>query len=164
MSALSLTLTGCTVSAAQVAADGKTINAALLAVAALEDANNARVAADIRMAAAAILVATANWQTGTPTDAIFSALEGAALAISGIDPNSKLGLLAAIAYVAIVTLRGLLPAPSPTLVARTSSKPNRYANTSATIPHRFGRSPEGDFKAKWNQTAKENNLMSAILP
>lgn len=154
LSVVTLSTTGCEVSAAQVKADGAAIAPALRSIAALEPA----MATQLNASADGIVAATANWTSGSATNVINSLAAGAEALLSGIDPNSPAAVFVAIAVTAMDVLLASIPPPTVTVDAvKVHTTPMKvYTGPRAVIKHHRGHSPEYDFKTTWNDAVKAN--------
>lgn len=125
-------------SAAQVQADGNAIATAINSIASLEQATDPGLAAKLAAAAQALQAATANWQTGSTIADIQTAANVVTTVLSAIPQTAMYAPLVAIATAAVeVLIANISNQPVPT-------------SAKSLVPHRFGRSVEGDFKAAWN--------------
>lgn len=160
--------TGCTgPTDAQVAADGAAIATALTNIANVYSVTAPAAAAQLKTYAADILSVTANWNSSTGIALFNSAANGAEIILAGIPQTKDFAPLIPIAVAAIdILVANLNPAATApaTLQAHVLAAPqgNPYRGR-ATIKHRMLRSPEGDFKATWNETAKANGLSNLAL-
>jgi hypothetical protein len=155
---------GCTANQAQeVAASGAAVSAALLSIAAIEQATNPTLAADLTTAATTLKSATANFQTGDSLAIINSAAAVAQTVLAEIPATSQYAPLVAIA---VAALDAILAATGNTSVAASAHtvsahtmvalSPSQQANLDlyreigkGKIKHRLFRSKSGDFEAAW---------------
>lgn len=170
LSMFTVPLTGCTITPAEVAADGQAISNALIAVGVVYP----QASADLDKAAAAVVAATSNWQTGSVTADINTALGGAEAVLSAIPQTSAVAQLIPIAVAAIDILIAAIPPPPVAATANVSvplaarAKPaNPYKLTpdqqKALVHHRMGRSPAGDMKTAWNAKGESIGLPQAKI-
>ena len=153
-------LAGCTVTPAQVAADGEAINTALIAIGVVYPA----AAVKLDAAGAAIVAATQNWTTGSTTALINDAAQAAEAVLAAIPQTATVALLIPIAIAAIDILINSIP-PPPVSVSNAhipfnAAHQNPYklslADQKKLITHQMLRSPAGDFKAAWNKVVAEH--------
>jgi hypothetical protein len=164
-STMMLTTTGCTVSAAQIQADGKALHEALLSVANIYTLTSPTAAANLVTAANALLAVTQNWQTGSSIAIFNDAANAVEVILAAIPQTAAIAPLIPIAVAALdILLANVNPKASNAVAlhAMASPKGNPYRGK-ATIKHRMGRSIEGDFKAAWNKAAAENRLGTVAL-
>ena len=152
-----LTMTACTLSDAQIAADGAAVAQACLSIAA-DPAIPAGIAQKLTTAAQALAAATANWQTGNPTAIIASLAAGVEVILAAIPVTAPFAMLVPIAVAAIEILISNIHTANPQLMAARAPIPDVYAH--AVIHHRLGRSPEGDFKAAWNELIEKHRELA----
>lgn len=165
--ACTLPVTGCSISNAQIAADGQAIATALTGIANVYQATNPTAATSLKTAAADILAATANWNGSTSLALFTSAADAAEIVMASIPQSAPFAALVPIAVAAIdVLVANLNPtATAPAVIsahALASPQGNPYRGR-VTIKHRVLRSPEGDFKAQWNQQAQASGLAQLSL-
>lgn len=146
-------LSGCTASAAQIQGDGAALAQALNSLAAVETTEgNTEAAANLTKAADAMLAATKNWSTGTPTAIITDAANVAEIALAAIPQTAAIAPFIPIAVAALDVLLANIPgaavAPNMRGVAPMYS--------SFVPAHKLGRSKRGDFIAAWNETVREH--------
>jgi hypothetical protein len=145
-----LPMTGCTVTDAQIRADAQAVAAAAGNIAVVLKATNPDLADKLSMAASALSAAAANYNTGSTTAIIETAAAAVEIALAAIPQTTAYAPLVAIAVAAIEVLLANLPQKDAVKAMAVPHEPNPYRGQ-ATIKHRFGRSPEGDLKAAWNE-------------
>ena len=151
----------CKISASQIAADGKAVGDAVLQIAALVQATDPTLAADLTSAANALISVTATWQSGGATAILIDAENGVIAVLNLIPLTAPFAAFVAIAFAALNLL-----------IANTTVQPQLTANymhdtklvlgeaetlgsTSpwygkAKIQHHFLHSPRQDFEQAWN--------------
>lgn len=144
------TTTGCAPTSAQIQADANAVAAAVQSVASLVVKTNAQVADKLSMAASALVAAVANWNTTSLTNDINTAANVIEVTLAAIPITAPYAGLVGIAVAAIEVLLANLPHNTVQAMALPQG-PNPYRGTK--IPHRFGRSIQGDLKAAWNAEA-----------
>lgn len=149
-------LTGCTVSQAQVVADGHAVSTALLSVAKIEAVTNPQAAENLTTASNALLAATSNWKPGSAVADINAAANAVEIVLAAIPQTAVFAPLVAIAVAALDVLIANTNSANPSV----SAVANVYRGK-AHIHHRFGRSKEGDFKAAWNAAVKANPALAS---
>jgi hypothetical protein len=165
VSTLLLGTTGCGVTPAQIQADGKALDEALLSIANVYTLTNPTAAANLVAAANALLAITQNWQTGSSIALFNDAANVVEVALAAIPQTAVFAPLVPIAVAALdILVANVNPTGSSAVTLHTMASPqgNPYRGK-ATIHHRIGRSLEGDFKAAWNKTVEENKLAMATL-
>jgi hypothetical protein len=145
-SAAVLGTSGCTTTAAQMAADGKAAGEAALQVALLIE--DPAKAADVTMAANGLISATSNWQSGSTTAYINDAAGVLEIALAAIPQTAIIAPLIPLAVALLDTIIANTT-QAASAGAMKALAPNPY-RSKAAIHHRFLRSQEGDFKAAWN--------------
>ena len=150
-------LTGCTVSPTEIAADGLAVANAFLAVAKILAVSNPNLAAQLTTAAQALENATANWTTGS-TLALINDAAQALEAVLAVIPQTA--VIAPLVAIGVAALDILIANVGVTTVTATSQAANPYRGA-AKIHHRFGRSPEGDFKSAWNGVVATNPALAS---
>lgn len=162
---LSLPMSGCTVSSGQIAADGQAVAQASLSIAAQIAPTNPTLAAQITTAANALAAITSNWQTGSKLQVFNDATNALEVVLAAIPLTAPFAPLVSIAVAAIDVLiaNASQGSAGPTPV-RASASPAllAYRATAPHIKHRLLRSPEGDFKAAWNEAVKSNALQPSM--
>jgi hypothetical protein len=91
----------CKVTPSQIAADGNAVAQACNSIAAILEATNPTLAADLRTAATALQAATANWKTGDPTDDINTAGIAVEAVLAAIPMTAPYAAFVAIAVAAL---------------------------------------------------------------
>lgn len=168
MAAITITSTGCPGNVdVQVQQDGNAIAIALLNIAAQEQALDPTISAKLVQIANDLKAATANFSTGGSIAIVNDALTAASIVLASIPQTAAFAPLVPIAEAAIdILIANIGGTPAPTTVAAAHARiaGPHYTYPSAQIPHRIFRSPQGDFKAAWNDTAKKNGLKQALIP
>lgn len=152
-----LPVTACQNVDQQIQADGQAIAASVQQIAALEKATNPQLSDQLSAGATALLAAVQNFKTGNTTADINAAANIIQVAMAAIPQTAVYAPLVPIAVAALDTLLANLPASNTPatpakVMARAAIKPAAQV-TPVAIPHRLGRSVEGDFKAAWNAQA-----------
>lgn len=156
---------GCTVTSAQIQADGQAIAQALDNVANQLEAANPDLAAKLHTSASSISAITANWQTGNALVEFNNVANAAEIVLSEIPITAPYAALVSIAVAAIDILVANVNPNTPLASSRAAARgPSgaalaeyRYRGEQM-IHHRMLRSKEGDLKAAWNDTVKTQNL------
>ena len=91
----------CKVTPSAIAADGQAVAAALKSIAAIEQPTNPTLAANLITAADALVTATANWQTGSPTADIQTAATAIEALLNAIPETAPYAAFVAIAVAAL---------------------------------------------------------------
>lgn len=117
----------CKVTQTQIAADGQAVANAILSIA-NSPAIPATIAADLKTAAAALVAATSNWQTGTPVQDINTAAAAIEAILGAIPVTAPYASFVAIAVAALDILIG-------NLSTQTSQGPSPVANAKMVIEH-----------------------------
>jgi hypothetical protein len=144
--------TGCTVSVAQIKADGAAVAQAVSSIAAIEQATDPALAAKLTDAANALLAITNNWTTGSSVALFNDAANAVEVVLALVPQTAAIAPLIPIAVAAIdILIANINPAQASLVKAKASYNPYRGK---VVINHRFGRSVEGDFKATWNGVVK----------
>lgn len=153
---------GCTVTTAQIKADGQAIAQALDNVANQLEAANPDLAAKLHTSASSISAITANWQTGNALVEFNDAANAAEIVLAAIPITAPYASLVSIAVAAIDILVANVNPNAVALRAEVgpdASALAEYRNRGEQmIHHRMLRSKEGDLKAAWNDTVKTQNL------
>src|ERR1035437_870608 len=147
-SAAALGMTGCTITAAEMAADGQAVGNAVLALANVT--TDPVLAARLVQAGNGMISATANWQAGSSTAYINDAAGIVEVVLSQIPQTAIYAPLVPFAVAALDIILANTTASS-SLATVKAAGPNPYHG--GKISHRFGRSPSGDFKSAWNAKA-----------
>lgn len=156
-------MTGCTISASQVTADGQAVAAACQSIAAQLAVTDPELAANLTKAANGLLAATQNWQSGSPIAIFNDAAAAVEAALAAIPVTSAYAALVAIAVAAVdVLIANINPASAKMTVAQSNTNPYLQGEHRAVIKHRFGRSVAGDLKAAFNDAIQVNHL--AVVP
>lgn len=153
---------GCAPTDTQIQQDGNVVATAILNIAALEQPVNPALAAQLVTAANDLKSATANWTTGSTVAIINTAAQAAEIALAAIPQTAAFAPLIPIAVAALDLLIENVAQPAVSAHVLSASTATNYHG--ATIPHRLFRSREGDFKAEWNEKAKQAGLKQAVLP
>lgn len=156
------TTTGCSISTAQIKADGQALGTACNNIAAEIAPSNPTLAAQLTTASNALVAITSNWQTGNSVTVFNDAANAAEVVLAAIPVTSAYAPLVGIAVAAIdVLIANINPAASATTSVVVMT-PNPYRGR-AQIKHRMLRSREGDLKAAWNEAVKVNGLQPSLL-
>jgi len=148
----SLPMTGCTVTDAQIRADANAVATAMENIAVVLKNDNPEYADKLAMAGASLRAAAANYKTGSSEALLNTAASIAEITLSQIPQTSEYAPLVAIAVAAVEVLLANLPQSNAVKAMAVPRQPNPY-HGQAIIKHRALRSPEGDFKAAWNEAA-----------
>lgn len=155
---VTMPMTGCTISASQVKADGQAIAQACNSIAAQIAPVNPTLAARLTAASTALLAVTDNWTTGSAVADFNNAANAVEAILAAIPVTAPYATLVAIAVAAVdVLIANLNP---NTVNVRLDGNP--YIGK-AHIKHRLGRSPEGDLKAAWNDEVISKKLTVPLL-
>jgi len=162
-----MTMTGCSVTQAQLQADGNALAAALTSTAKVISVTDPVTAQKLLTAANAISAVTSNWQGTSSIAVLNAAASGAEVVLASIPQTSTVASLLPIAVAALDIVLANTTTANATVVSLTAEqRDNLSAYRSAgahAIAHRFLRSPGGDFKAAWNAQCKKANLLSAQI-
>jgi hypothetical protein len=153
LGALPLMTTGCTPSAAEIAADGNAVATALLSIAALEQPTDPTAAANLTTAANALKAATANWTTGSPTADINSAATAVEVVLASIPQTA---IYAPLVAITVAALDAILAATGVKSAEATASK-NPYHGMAKIHRSLLHPTLEGAFKAAWKKAIKDIN-------
>jgi hypothetical protein len=154
----------CKITSQMIVADGHAVGQALENLATAVQPTDPTLAANLQSAGAAVVDATANWQTGSTLAAVEDA-EQAAIAVLNVIPlTSTWAPLIAIAFAGLNLLianaqsQGSLTGNMKTDAKLLLAKEATLNTTSpwfgkAVIKHDFMRAPRKDFEAAWNSAA-----------
>ena len=98
----------CKISPASIAADGQAVAKAVASISVAVEATNPNLSTDLNTASAALVAATANWQTGTPVADINTAAAAIEAILASIPQTALYATFVAIAVAALDILIGNL--------------------------------------------------------
>lgn len=157
---------GCSVTPAQIKADGQAIAQALDNVAAQISTANPDLGGKLTTAANSIAAITANWQTGNALVEFNDAANAAEIVLAAIPITAPYASLVSIAVAAIDILVANVNPSAVALRAQAGPEASalaEYRNRGEQlIHHRMLRSSEGDLKAAWNEAVKADNLQPTL--
>jgi hypothetical protein len=148
----------CTITDSEIKAAGQTIGKALNSIAALEQATNPTLAADLTTAANALVTVTSNWTSGSSKALFDDAANAVEAVLAAIPMTAAYAPFVAIAVAALdllISNIGTPPAPltvdavKATLARIEALPPNPYRGM-AQIVHHHGKSLLDDFVAAWD--------------
>lgn len=160
--------TGCTISQAQLIADGNALSAALTSTAKVMAATDPATAQKLLLAANALSQVTANWNGTSSIDKLNAIASGAEVVLAAIPQTAIVTPFLPIAIAALdVVLANTQPAAASARVTLSSAEAQNLAGyrlaAEHAIRHRLLRSPAGDFKAAWNGQARISNLPEMVI-
>lgn len=155
----------CKITAASIAADGQAVATACTNIATAIEATNPTAAADLTQAAAELVAATANWQTGSPTQDINTAATAVEAILAEIPSTAPYAAFVAIAVAALdIILANVKTQPVQTgdavgdaLKVKTAVKslpPNPYRGL-VLIHRHFMQNYRSAFIETWNTEVDE---------
>ena len=154
----------CKISAAQIQADGKAVGTAIDNLAAVLQATDPTLAANLKTAGDALIAATANWQTGSAMSILTDAEQAVIVVLNTIPLTSPYAALASIVFTALnllianaqtqSTQTGYMIADAHKLLAEAAllNTGSQWAGK-AVIKHHLGNDPRKDFESAWNEAA-----------
>jgi uncharacterized protein YdbL (DUF1318 family) len=152
-------MTGCTVTATQIANDAAVVAKVALQIATASAELYPNISAEITLAANDVSNVASALISGTTTEArLIAVLQTLDTILSAI-PNPTTQVIAEFLPIAIAGIEAIYSYVGTTTPAlakgalRSTISP--WAGR-ANVKHRFGRSAEGDFKAAWNEAVKKN--------
>ena len=159
----------CKISPATIAADGAAVGKALNQIAAACQATNPTLASDLNLAASALVAATANWTTGTPTTDIETAANAILAVLSAIPETAPYAVFVGIAVDALELLIANASTQNKqtgtdqvkdALVVRTAllaPEPNPWTGVVTIKRHPFESYPNA-IRRYWNNGVDETQL------
>lgn len=167
MPAATVPMMGCSPTASSIQADGNALAQALSSIAAIEQATNPSIAAQLTQAANGLKAAVANFTLGSPSAILNDAATAAEVALSLVPQTAAIAPLVPIAVAALQVLLGNIPGfngptPAPAATVARVALPRAYLGYQA--PHKMFRSKRNDFIAGWNGVvAQHPELKSAHI-
>lgn len=154
--ATSLSLTGCQSSEDEIVRYAIIAGTAAVSIGTLLKDKNPSLGEQIVASANAVIASASEWQLGGGTEALLVNALNSLLNILNTIPHDTAGAVAALIPIAVAAIKSifvLLEKKDPQIVATIS--PQRDVWPPATIEHKWGHTPESDFKAEWNSKAKD---------